>query len=93
MRRRDTLAILALAWPPSTPAADPDSEAAVRQATTAYVQAWNRHDVKAWSEFLTADTWYAETEDFYERFKGREKAVGWFAFSVQNSDLHGTSHA
>ncbi|HEY6134317.1 MAG TPA: nuclear transport factor 2 family protein [Rubrivivax sp.] len=62
-------------------------EAAVRQATEALVQAWNRHDVKAWSAHLSEDTWYTETWDTYERFKGREKAVGSFTYSVENSDL------
>jgi ketosteroid isomerase-like protein len=62
-------------------------EAAVRTATEALVGAWNRHDVKAWSAHLTDDVWYTETEDFYERFKGRDKVVGWFSYNVENSDL------
>lgn len=62
-------------------------EAAVRQATAALVEAWNRHDAKAWGAHLAEDAWYAEAEDFYERFKGREKVVGWFSYNVENSDL------
>jgi ketosteroid isomerase-like protein len=62
-------------------------EAAVRDASAALVQAWNRHDVKAWSAFLTADAWYQEAEDFYERYKGRDKAVGLIGYKVENSDL------
>ncbi len=62
-------------------------EAAVRSATHALVDAWNRHDVKAWSALLAEDVWYTETWDAYERFKGREKAVGSLSYSVENSDL------
>lgn len=62
-------------------------EAAVRSATQALVDAWNRHDVKAWSRQLAEDVWYTEAEDYYERFKGREKVAGWFAYNVENSDL------
>lgn len=62
-------------------------EAAVRKATEAYVQAWNRHDVKAWSAMVTEDIWYKEAEDFYERYKGRDKAVGLIGYKVENSDL------
>jgi ketosteroid isomerase-like protein len=62
-------------------------EAAVREASAALVQAWNRHDVKAWSSFLTEDAWYKEAEDFYERYKGRDKAVGLIGYKVENSDL------
>ena len=62
-------------------------EAAVRRASDALVQAWNRHDVKAWSSFLTEDVWYTETRDAWERMKGRDKAVEVFAANVQTSDL------
>ncbi|MES2959222.1 MAG: nuclear transport factor 2 family protein [Pseudomonadota bacterium] len=62
-------------------------EAAVRIASQALVEAWNRHDMRAWSAHLAEDTWYTETNDFYERFKGRDKAVSAFSYSVENSDL------
>ncbi len=62
-------------------------EGAVRQASDALVQAWNRHDVKAWISMLTADVWYAETRDPWERMKGREKVVGVFSPNVESSDL------
>ena len=53
-------------------------EAAVRQASEALVQAWNRHDTKAWSAHLAEDTWYTDVDDTYERYKGRDQAVGRF---------------
>ena len=63
-------------------------EAAVRRAVESLVQAWNRHDAKAWSEQLASDVWYTETDDsVYQRFKGRDKARELFAYSVENSDL------
>jgi len=63
-------------------------EAAVRQASEALVQAWNRHDPKAWSTHLAEDVWYTETDDsLYQRQKGREAAVGRFSYSVETSDL------
>ena len=62
-------------------------EAAVRKATAALVQAWNRHDVKAWSAFLADDVWYREGEDFYERFKGRDKVVALVGDKLRTTDL------
>ena len=62
-------------------------EAAVRRASDALVQAWNRHDVEAWSSMLTDDVWYTETADPWERMKGRDKVVGVFTSNVQTSDL------
>jgi ketosteroid isomerase-like protein len=63
--------------------------AAVRSASRSLVEAWNRHDVKAWTAYLADDVWYTETNDsLYQRNKGREAAVGRFADSVENSDLH-----
>ena len=84
--RRALLAawVLAVLLPTGPARAD---EAAVRSATQALVDAWNRHDVKAWSALLAEDVWYTETWDTYERFKGREKAVGSLSYSVENSDL------
>jgi ketosteroid isomerase-like protein len=62
-------------------------EAAVRSATQALVDAWNRHDAKAWSAYLAEDVWYTDIDDRYERFKGRDQAVGRFLYNVENSDL------
>jgi ketosteroid isomerase-like protein len=63
-------------------------EAAVRSATQSLVNAWNRHDPKAWAEHLAEDVWYTEADDsFYQRFKGRDKAVSAFSYSVESSDL------
>ena len=69
------------------PAPTHADEAAVRQASAALVQAWNRHDTKAWSAHLAEDTWYTDVDDTYERYKGRDLAVGRFSYSVENSDL------
>jgi ketosteroid isomerase-like protein len=74
--------------PPAAPAAI-DPETAVRQATERLLDAWNRHDLAAWSALLTEDVWYAETDDvFYKRSKGREQVIGRFAFELRNSKLH-----
>jgi hypothetical protein len=78
-------ALMALA--PMMPAPARADEAAVRKATAALVQAWNRHDVKAWSAFLAGDVWYREGEDFYERFKGRDKVVALVGDKVRTTDL------
>ena len=77
------VAMLLLAAPPAR--AD---EAAVRSASQALVSAWNRHDVKAWSAHLAQDTWYTDVDDgHYERYKGRDKAVGRLKDMVKGSDL------
>ncbi len=63
-------------------------EAAVRSASQALVDSWNRHDVKGWSAQLPEDVWYTETNDsLYQRFKGRERAVGLMSYAIENSDL------
>lgn len=63
-------------------------EAAVRAATRALVDDWNRHDPAAWSAHLAEDVWYTEVDDsHYQRYKGREKAIGAISYSVENSDL------
>lgn len=79
---------------PAAPAAPPavppfvDPETAVRQATERLLDAWNRHDVAAWSALLTEDVWYAETDDtFYQRSKGREQVIARFEYEVRNSTL------
>ena len=86
MRRRTVLASLLGAAPFPVLAQTPP-EAAVREASAAYVNAWNRHEIKGWADFLAPDVWYTEAEDLYERFKGRDKVIGWFEFNVKNSDL------
>ena len=64
-------------------------EAAVRSATQALVEAWNRHEPKTWSAFLAEDVWYTETDDsLYQRNKGRQAAIDRFSYSVESSDLH-----
>ena len=88
--RRIALASLASLAAAALPlrAADDDPAAAVRQAIVAYEKAWNSHDVKAWSRFLAEDVWYTEADDtWYQRFKGRDKVVGWFEYSVKNGEL------
>lgn len=87
--RRHTLALAALAWLALTPAdaAEAPGHAAVGSAIAAYVKAWNSHSLPAWSAFLTEDVQYTEATDFYERFKGRDKVIGWFEYNVKNSDL------
>jgi ketosteroid isomerase-like protein len=63
-------------------------EAAVRNAIQAVVDAWNRHDPKAWSSHLAEDVWYTDIDDgLYQRYKGREAAVGRFSYGVESSDL------
>lgn len=63
-------------------------EAAVRSATQTVVDAWNRHDPKAWSALLADDVWYTETDDsLYQRYKGREAAISRFSYGVESSDL------
>src|SRR5512132_224159 len=54
------------------------TEASLREAMRKYVIAWNRHDVQAWSSFLTEDIWYTETTDYYERLKGKKGVVLFF---------------
>lgn len=77
-----TLAALLLVGPARA------DEKAVRSAVQALVEAWNRHDPKAWSAHLAEDVWYTEADDkLYQRFKGRDKAVSVFSYSIENSDL------
>jgi cytochrome c553 len=67
----------------------PADEAAVRAALASCVEAWNRHDPKAFGDVcLTDDIWFSETDDsFYKRFQGREKVLGMFGYNIQSSDL------
>ncbi len=73
------MALWILALLPGQARAD---EAAVRSASKALVDDWNRHDVKAWTAHLAEDAWYTETNDsVYQRNKGREQAVNRFSYS------------
>jgi ketosteroid isomerase-like protein len=63
------------------------TEASVREAMTAYVRAWNSHDVQAWNTRLTEDVWYTEAIDFYQRMKGRSAVNTFFAETVKTSDI------
>lgn len=85
--RRALLATVAMATLLLSGPAQAD-EAAVRSASKALVDAWNRHDVKAWSAHLAKDTWYTDVDDgSYQRYKGRDKALGRFSDMVKGSDL------
>lgn len=76
------LAALVLAAPAGA------DDAAVRAATQALVDAWNRHDARAWGERLPEDVWYTETDEgLYQRYKGRGAAVARFSYGVENSNL------
>lgn len=58
LSRRTLLAGLALC---SLPAAAATDEAALRQAMRAYERAWNRRDIAAWKDLVTADLHYQES--------------------------------
>lgn len=64
-------------------------EPGVRAALAACVEAWNRHQPKAFGDAcLTEDVWFSETDDsFYKRFQGREKVLGAFGYNIETSDL------
>ena len=64
--------LIALAQAQPTTAVE---EQDLRKALVQYEQAWNGHDVNAWSNFLTDDIWFTQAWDFYGRQKGRENAV------------------
>jgi len=66
--------------------AKPD-EASLREAIASYVATWNRHDIQAWSAFLTDDIWYTEADDFYQRMRGREAVLTFFGDLVKTTDL------
>jgi len=63
------------------------TEASLREAMRKYVDAWNRHDVKAWSNMLAEDIWYTETLDYYGKMKGRKAVVHFFSDVVKTTDL------
>ena len=63
------------------------NEASLKEAIASYVATWNRHDVQAWSAFLTDDIWYTEADDYYQRMKGRKAVVAFFGDIVKSTDL------
>lgn len=63
------------------------SEASLREAIANYVATWNRHDVEAWSAFLTDDIWYTEVVDYYQRSKGRQAVLAVSGDLVKTTDL------
>jgi ketosteroid isomerase-like protein len=63
------------------------NEASLKEAIASYVATWNRHDVQAWSAFLTDDIWHTEADDYYQRMKGRKAVVAFFGDIVKSTDL------
>lgn len=63
------------------------TEASLNEAIANYVATWNRHDVQAWSSLLTDDVWYTESDDYYQRMKGRKAVVSFFGDLVKTTDL------
>jgi ketosteroid isomerase-like protein len=63
------------------------NEASLRETIASYVATWNRHDVQAWSAFLTDDIWYTEADDYYQRMKGRPAVLAFFGDIVKSTDL------
>jgi uncharacterized protein (TIGR02246 family) len=67
-------------------------EQKLRDALKRYQAAWNQHDVKAWSSFLTNDIWFTQTfargtTTRSEKQQGREVAEGLFKTNFAQSDL------
>ncbi|ROZ77022.1 nuclear transport factor 2 family protein [Ramlibacter sp. WS9] len=62
-------------------------EKQLRDRLLAYQQAWNRHDLAAWSSFLSDDIWFTQALDFYGRQKGRESAETLFKSNFADSEL------
>jgi len=90
MRRRDLVAgFLFVSANPAllVQAQTSADEKQLRDRLRAYQQAWNTHDVNAWSAFLTDDIWFTEAWDSYGRQKGRENAVNLFKSNFAESDL------
>ena len=63
------------------------TEASLREALRKYVDAWNRHNVRAWSNLLAEDIWYTETTDYYERMKGKKAVLHFFSPIVKSTDI------
>jgi uncharacterized protein (TIGR02246 family) len=80
----EVISLTALAQAQPTTAVE---EQDLRKALVQYEQAWNGHDVNAWSNFLTDDIWFTQAWDSYGRQKGRENAVNLFKSNFLDSDL------
>jgi len=82
-------AVLVLGAALPAPAQTAADEGGVRAALAACVDAWNRHQAKAFGDAcLTEDVWFSETDDsFYKRFQGREKVLQTFGYNIESSDL------
>lgn len=64
-----------------------NDEQDLRKALAQYEQAWNSHDVNAWSNFLADDIWFTQAFDYYGRQKGRESALSLFKSNFLDCDL------
>ena len=87
--RRGVLAVTALATlygAHTALAQGTGSEAALRETIAQYEQAWNRHDVKAWASFLTADVAYTDVYAL-RRVAGRDAAIARYGYTVEPQDL------
>lgn len=76
--------------PPLALLAQPASaaeEQKLRERLRDYEKAWNRHDINAWSAFLTDDIWFTEAWDYYGRQKGRASAMALFKSNFAESEL------
>jgi ketosteroid isomerase-like protein len=62
-------------------------EKELREALRNFEQAWNRHDVKAWSAHLTEDVWFTQAWDYYAKQKGRGNAVDLFKSNFLDTDF------
>jgi hypothetical protein len=63
----------------------PGAEASLRDAIAHYAQAWNTHDLAAWTTFLTADVDYGDPYSWGG--KGRDGAVAKYEYNLKNQDL------
>jgi uncharacterized protein (TIGR02246 family) len=62
-------------------------EEAIRAASEALVQAWNRYDGAAWSALLTHDAWYSPTAARYGEQNNRERLPGYFETTARDRHL------
>lgn len=62
-------------------------EAAVRAASDALVQAWNRGDGAAWAALLTDDAWYSPTPPRYGAGSNRDTLPGYFDTTARDRHL------
>jgi hypothetical protein len=62
-------------------------EGAIRAASEALVQAWNRYDGAAWSALLTHDAWYSPTAARYGELNNRETLPGYFETTARDRHL------